>query len=372
MTRKRDYYHILGVSQDADLSNIKKAYRRLALKYHPDKNPGNGQAEEKFKEAAEAYGILSDPERRSRYDRFGHSGVGGTPFTGFDTEIFADFSDILGDLFGLGDIFGSRRRRHTGVRSGSDLRTDLEIDFRDAMFGTEAQIRVPRLERCDRCRGQGVEKPSDVRECPRCHGRGQIVFQQGFFRLARTCEQCRGQGRVVLRPCPGCDGNGRIQRERTLTVRIPPGVDTGTRLRLEREGEAGESGGPSGDLYVVLRVRPHSFFERDGTDLHCRVPISFSQAALGAEVQVATLRGSERIRTPAGTQSGAVFRLRGQGVPQINGRGAGDLYVTVVVVTPSRLSKRQRGLLEHLAEASNEEASSPDKSLFEKVKDLFT
>jgi molecular chaperone DnaJ len=372
LSQKRDYYEVLGVSRDAGLDDIKKAYRRLAVKHHPDKNPGNKQAEEKFKEASEAYSVLSDPEKRSRYEQFGHAGLGGgAAAPGFET-IFADFPDIFSEFFGFENIFGGGRRRgRSGARSGADLRTDLEIDLREAVLGTETQIRVPRLERCERCRGLGAEKPADVRECPACRGRGQVQFQQGFFRVARTCGQCGGRGKVVTRPCPECGGRGQVQRERTLSVKIPPGVDTGTRLRLAGEGEAGEGSASPGDLYVVLRVRPHPFFRREGSDLHCEVPISFSQAALGTEVRVPTFQGAERIRIPEGTQSGAAFRVRGHGAPDLNGRGAGDLYVTIQVRTPTRPNKRQRELLQQLAEAGDEQLHSPDKTLFEKVKGLF-
>ncbi len=371
MSRKRDYYEVLGVGREAALDEIKKAYRRLAVKHHPDKNPGNKEAEEKFKEASEAYGVLSDPERRRRYDQFGHAGLGGSAGAqGFET-IFADFPDIFGEIFGFGDLFGGGRRRGRGSRTGADLRTDLEIDLRDAIHGVETQIRVPRLERCERCRGAGAERPSDVRECSACRGRGQVQFQQGFFRVARTCGQCGGSGRVVARPCPDCGGRGRVQRERTLGVRVPPGVETGTRLRLQGEGEAGEAGNAPGDLYVVVAVRPHPFFRRQGNDLHCEVPLSFAQAALGTELEVPTFKKTERVRIPEGTQSGATFRLRGLGVPDLGGRGTGDLYVTVVVRTPTRLNRKQREVLEKLAEAGDEDLDSPDRTLFGKVKDLF-
>ena len=372
MKHKRDYYEVLGVGREAGAEEIKKAYRRLAVKHHPDKNPGNKEAEEKFKEASEAYGVLSDPERRKRYDQFGHEGLGGAQAPAYET-IFADFPDIFSEIFGLGDVFGGggRRRGRAATRTGADLRTDLEIDFKDAMRGTQMQIRVPRLERCQRCNGVGAEKPSDVRECSACHGRGQVQFQQGFFRVARTCSQCGGSGRVVSRPCPECGGRGRVQRERTLSVRIPPGVDNGTRLRLQGEGEAGEGNAPPGDLYVVLRVRPHPFLRREGKDLHCEIPLSISQAALGTELKVPTFTRPERIRVPEGTQSGSTFRLRGHGAPDIDGHGHGDLYVTVMVRTPTRLNRKQRELLEKLAEAGEEELHSPDKNLFEKVKDLF-
>lgn len=364
---RRDYYEILGVERDADAEAIKKAYRKLALKYHPDRNPGDPEAEERFKEAAEAYAVLSDPDKRRRYDLYGHEGLGAEPvFTGFDADIFAEFSDILGDLFGFGGLFGERGRAR--ARRGDDLRYDLEIEFEEAVRGLETRIRVPRLERCPTCRGSGAAERG-VSTCPQCRGRGQVAFRQGFFTVARTCGRCRGAGRVVVKPCGTCRGEGRVQRERTLTVRIPPGVSDGTRLRLAGEGEAGAEGAPPGDLYVVLRVREHPVFRRRGQDILCEVPVSFPQAALGARVEVPTLEGPEMLEIPPGTQSGAVFRLAGRGAPSLDGRSRGDQVVTVVVRTPTRLTAEQRHLLEKLAEL--EGPATRERSLFDRVKDIL-
>ncbi len=365
----RDYYEILGVARDADGAVIKKAYRRLALQYHPDKNPGDKDAEEKFKEAAEAYAVLSDPGRRRRYDRYGREGLGSQGgFTGFDPEIFADFGDILGDLFGFSEVFGSRRRRR-GPRRGPDLRYDLEIEFEDAVRGLETKIRVPRHERCADCGGRGARSESDVKTCPQCGGRGQVAYQQGFFTVARTCSRCGGAGRILTRPCPTCAGTGRLQKERELTVRVPPGVSNGVQLRVDGEGEASPDDGPPGDLYVVFHVKDHDVFEREGNDLLCEVPVSFAQAALGTRLKVPALEGEEDIDLPAGTQTGTTFRLRGKGVPDLNGGGRGDQVVTVVVRTPRRLSARQRELLAELGRLEGEEA--PERGLFDRVKDIF-
>jgi molecular chaperone DnaJ len=369
----RDYYEILRVSRDAGPAEIKKAYRRMALRYHPDKNPGDADAEEHFKEAAEAYAVLSDPEKRSRYDRFGRAGLGGQPgFQGFDPDIFGDFSDILGDLFGFGSIFGGAARRR-GARRGQDLRFDMEIEFEEAARGMETRIQVPRLERCDECNGRGYGRAEDVRACPQCGGRGQVVFQQGFFSIARSCGRCGGRGRLIANPCGGCRGEGRVRRERTLTVRIPAGVADGMMLRLAGEGEAAPEGGRPGDLLVAIHVREHPIFRREDTDVLCAVPITFSQAALGSEITVPTLEGQETLSLPAGTQSGDVFRLEGEGIPGLDGRGRGDQRVTVVVRTPTRLSPEQRELLERLAEFEGDPATAADgRSLFNRVKDIFS
>lgn len=365
----RDYYDILGVKREADVAEIKKAYRRAALRYHPDKNPGDSAAEENFKEAAEAYAVLSDPEKRQLYDRFGKSGLGGSAgFPGFDQDIFADFSDILGDLFGFGSVFGGARRR-SRAGAGRDLRYDLEIEFEEAVEGLETKIQVPRLETCDTCRGTGAEE-GGIETCNQCGGRGQVAFQQGFFTIARPCNRCGGTGRRIVRPCHGCSGQGRVQQERTLTVRIPAGVDSGTRLRMSDEGEGGTGGAPPGDLYVVLHVREHAVFQRRDLDLHCVVPVSFTQAALGAEISVPTIDGGDSLDLPVGTQTGTSFRLKGRGVPAVNGRGRGDQYVTVQVRVPTRLSREQRQLIEQLAEFDDEEADG--QGLFDRVKNIFS
>jgi molecular chaperone DnaJ len=363
----RDYYEVLGVSRDAELDAIKKAYRQAALTHHPDKNPGDPGAEALFKEAAEAYEVLSDPKKRQVYDRFGKRGLGARGgFHGFDQEIFADFGDILGDLFGFGNIFGGagRSRRTTG----RDLRYDLEIDFEEAIRGLETRIRVPRLEVCTDCAGTGAEQDG-TETCSQCNGRGQVAFQQGFFTIARTCGHCSGTGRRIVRPCPGCGGAGRVQAERELQVRIPAGVDTGMRLRLAAEGEPGARSGPPGDLYVVIHVREHEFFQRDDLDLHCELPLSFSQAALGTVRPVPTIDGEESLTIPPGTQSGVTFRLKGRGVPAVEGGRRGDQYVRTRLRTPSRLSDTQRELFEELARLEGEEPEEP--GLFDRVKNIF-
>ncbi|HXK61980.1 MAG TPA: molecular chaperone DnaJ [Acidobacteriota bacterium] len=371
---KRDYYEVLGVDRQANPQEIKSAYRRLALKYHPDKNPGDKDAEEKFKEAAEAYSVLSDPNKRAQYDRFGHAGVnvGTGGFGGFDPDIFADFSDILGDFFGFGDVFGSsRRRRANQPQRGSDLRYDLRISFEDAVFGVKTKIKIPRQENCPVCEGTGA-KPGEGRvTCNTCGGLGQLRYQQGFFTISRTCPQCHGSGQVIRHRCTECRGSGRISKERVLELKIPAGVDNGSRLRVAGEGEAGVNGGPPGDLYVVIEVEEHPFFKRQGNDIYCELPISFTQAALGDEVTIPTLQGKEKLKIPEGTQTGTVFRLKGRGVVSLNGRGQGDQLVTVTVVTPTRLSKRQRELLQQLAEESRNEPQEDSSGLFEKVKDIF-
>lgn len=366
----REYYDILGVDRDADVATIKKAYRKAAVRYHPDKNPGNAEAEEHFKEAAEAYAVLSDPEKRERYDRFGKHGLGGqSGFPGFDQEIFADFNDILGDMFGLGGIFGgggARRRRRRA--SGRDLRYDLEIDFEESIRGLETRIKVPRLEGCGECGGSGAAD-GGLETCRTCEGRGQVAFRQGFFTIARACADCGGSGKRITDACSECGGRGSVQRERTLKVKIPAGVDNGMRLRMSGEGEAGPAGGPNGDLYVVLHVREHAFFKRDGSDIICEIPLSFAQAALGADLNVPTVGGDEKLTVPPGTQTGTAFRLKGLGAPAIGGAASGDQYVVVQVNTPTRLSDEQRTLLEQLAKLDGDDSGEP--GLFDRVKNIF-
>ncbi len=371
---KRDYYEVLGVGRSSDEQEIKSAYRKMAMRYHPDRNPGNKDAEERFKEAAEAYSVLSDPNKRAQYDRFGHQGFNGTGFGGFDPTIFSDFSDILGDFFGFGDLFGGMGggRRRSATQRGADLRYDLQISFEEAAFGVKTKIRVPRLETCLDCDGSGAQKGSAPTLCPQCQGHGQVRYQQGFFSISRTCGQCRGTGRVINNPCRQCHGEGRVRSEKTLEVKIPAGVDNGARLRISGEGEAGLHGGDKGDLYVVVFVKEHSFFEREGSDLHFAVPVSFSQAALGGEIHVPTLDGDKEVlKIPEGTQSGSTFRIRGKGVPHLNGRGRGDLYVTVRVTTPQKLTREQRRLLEQLAQISAVDNSPTEKKILERVKDVF-
>jgi len=363
----RDYYQVLGVDRNADLATIKKAYRRLAVENHPDRNPGDHEAEERFKEAAEAYAVLSDADKRRTYDRFGKAGLKGQPsFTGFDQEIFGDFGDILGDLFGLGGIFGGRARRRGG-RGGRDLLVDLEIDFEEAVRGLETKIQVPRLETCPDCAGRGVRDENGVQNCPDCGGRGQVSIQQGFFTIARTCGRCGGAGRLIVKPCETCGGEARVRRQRTINVRIPPGVVDGIRLRIAGEGEGGVAGGPPGDLHVALRVREHPVFTRRDEHVLCERTVGFARAALGGRVKVPTLDGEQELEIPPGTQSGTVFTLRGKGAPVLGGRGRGDQLVTVVVHTPTRLSKRKRALLEELAALEDEN----EPSLFDRVKDIL-
>jgi len=364
----RDYYEILGVGRDAGPDELKKAYRKLALKHHPDKNPGDKAAEEKFKEAAEAYAVLSDPDKRARYDRFGRAGLGVQPgFQGFDQEIFADFGDILGNLFGFSGIFGGGRR---GPRPGSDLRYDLEIELEQAATGLEVPITIPRLDRCGTCRGTGAAGKEGIVTCPTCRGRGQVAFQQGFFTIARTCGTCGGSGKKIVKPCPTCRGEGRVRTEKTLTVRIPAGVDDGMRLRIAGEGEASRDGGPSGDLYVGLHVKAHARFHRDGSDLHLELPVSFARAALGTTVKVPLLGGGEQeVELEAGIQSGTTLRLRGKGLPALDRGGKGDLHVTVHVATPTSLSAEQRALYEKLAALDGE--TPGERGLFDRVKDIF-
>lgn len=352
MNGKRDYYETLGVGKNATDPEIKSAYRKLALQYHPDRNPDTAEeSTEKFKEITEAYGVLADPQKRAAYDRYGHAGVSGSGGFGADTTIFSDFEDIFGDFFNLGDIFGrsgggaSRRSRSV---HGSDLRYDLEISFEEAASGIDTKIKIPRLETCLACRGTGAKRGSEPVTCSACGGRGSIRQQQGFFTLTRTCPQCRGAGQVIREVCPDCRGEGRLRQEKVLSLKIPAGVDDGTRLRVQGEGEAGALGGEPGDLYVVLRVREHAFFERRGSDLFCTIPVSVSQAALGADLKIPTLQGHEKLRLPEGTQPGAVFRVRGKGVPSVDGRGQGDLYVTIQVIVPAHLSREHRQLMEML------------------------
>ncbi len=369
---KRDYYEVLGVSRDADLSAVKKAYRRLAVSCHPDRNPGDKKAENRFKEAAEAYQVLSDPEQRRRYDAYGHAGMGSGGFGGFNPEAFTDFNDIFGSIFA--DFFGGggrSRGRPGGPQRGEDLRFDMEIDFLEAIRGMETAIQVPRMATCELCQGRGAARDSDISSCPTCGGAGQVRITQGFFAVSRTCPACHGQGRRITTPCSACSGQGRVRSERKLSLRIPPGVGHGSRLRLAGEGEGGRAGGPPGDLYVVLHVRDHADFQRDGTDIHCLVPVSFAQAALGATLEVATVHGSAELEVPAGTQSGHRIRLRGEGVPVLGGRGRGDQIVTVHVETPRKMTKRMRELMEQMAQEEGAQRRS-GQGLFDRVREIFS
>jgi molecular chaperone DnaJ len=368
MATKRDYYEILGVGKDVAASDIKAAYRKIAVRDHPDRNPGDKEAEERFKEAAEAYAVLSDTDKRARYDRFGHQGVAGAGGAGFDPTIFADFSDILGDLFGFG---GGRRAGGGGAARGADLRYDLTLTFEEAAFGVEKTLRVPRLETCPTCSGSG-SKSGKSSTCSACGGRGQVRYSQGFFTVARACPQCHGEGRVIDDPCASCHGEGRIEREHSLSVKIPAGVDTGARLRLSNEGEHGRRGGPPGDLYVVLQVLPHKVFRRDGSSVLSRLTISYPQAVLGAAIEVDTLHGKSTLDIPAGTTHGRDFRLRGQGVPRLDGSGKGDQVVSVAVEIPNPkdLSPEEVQLLRRLAEIRGHTVKE-EKTVLGRVKDLF-
>jgi molecular chaperone DnaJ len=346
------------------------------MQYHPDRNPGDPMAEEKFKEVSEAYAVLADTDKRAAYDRFGHAGVGtaaGASGFGFDPTIFQDFSDIFGDFFGFGDIFGGGGggRRRTRAQRGGDVRYDLTLTFEEAVFGTKTQIKYRRQEACDACHGTGSAGGKPPTTCTSCGGRGQVRFQQGFLTVARTCPACQGTGTVITDTCTKCRGQGRIARERTQEVKVPAGVEDGTRIRFSELGDAGANGGPPGDLYVALHVKEHAFFEREGNNIYCVVPISFPQAALGAEITVPTLEGEHVLKVPDGTQSGREFRIRGKGVPQLNGHGKGDMIVRVVVQTPTKLNKRQRELLQEL-DAHGAIENRPERpTLLSKVKDIF-
>ena len=377
---KRDYYEILGVDRQATDQQLKSAYRKLALQHHPDRNPGNTRAEELFKEAAEAYAVLADREKRSLYDRFGHAGVGtAAGAAGFDPTIFADFSDIfggLGEAFGFGDLFGGGRRRRGGPQRGSDLRYDLEITFEESAKGTETTIQIPREETCEPCKGSGAAPGTSAETCSQCRGSGQLRQQHGFLTVARPCSNCRGTGKTIAKPCSTCRGAGRVGRERKITVKIPAGIATGQRLRLYGEGEHGTAGGPQGDLYVVVHVQDHSFFQREEDDLYCEMPISFATLAIGGDIKVPTLDGREEVHVPSGTQPGTRFKLRGKGMPNVSGRGRGDLYVIARVTVPKKLTKEQKRAVEELARVLppdnlEDETEEGDKPFFERVKDIF-
>jgi len=373
-TQKRDYYEILAVARTASADEIKSAYRKAALKWHPDRNPDQKHAaEEKFREATEAYSVLSDAEKRATYDRYGHAGLSSSGFEGgFNRTIFQDFQDIFGDFFGFEDIFGGRRGRGRSQR-GADLRYDMRLTFEEAAAGVNTKIRVPRLEFCASCNGTGAKAGTGATTCTTCQGRGQVHYSQGFFTISRTCPECRGAGQIVRERCPDCRGEGRIEKTRTIELRIPPGVDSNTRLRVPGEGEQGGNGGPPGDLYVVLDIKPHPFFERRNADLYCTVPINVAQAALGAQISVPGLNGEETVKIPEGTQTGEIIRLKGKGLPNPHGGGKGDLYVNVHIVTPTKLSREQRRLLEQLGASlpAENRPAERDSSLFDKVKDIF-
>ncbi len=363
---KRDYYEVLGLEREAGEEEIKKAYRKLAVKYHPDKNPGDKTAEEKFKELGEAYEVLSDPQKRAAYDQYGHAA--------FDRRAIHDPFEVFREVFGGGsifdDLFGSRADPNQPER-GEDLRYDMELTFEEAAHGCEKEITVTKLERCDVCGGSGAEPGSRTRTCPACGGRGQVITSRGIFSIAQTCRQCQGAGRVIERPCKACRSSGRRERTSKIHLRIPAGVDTGSRLRSAGNGEAGSRGGPPGDLYVVLHVRPHEIFQRDGDDLLCEVPVGFVQAALGAEIEVPTLDGKAAIKIPPGTQPGTMFRLKGKGIKNIQGYGYGDLHVRINVEVPTHLTPAQKAKLQEFAELCNGKESPLSQSFFEKARNLF-
>lgn len=358
----KDYYGVLGVPRDADDAALKKAYRNLARAYHPDRNPGDKKSEDRFKEISEAYGVLSDPEKRAQYDRFGTVGSGGSD-PGFGTI----FEDLFEGFFGSGD----RGRSRTRARRGDDLRYDLEISLEEAAQGIETKLQVPRLEACETCRGSGVEPGSHPETCATCRGQGQVRFSQGFLTVARPCPQCHGEGRIIRNPCAACRGQGRISRERLLKVTIPAGVEHGNQLRLSGEGESGLLGGSPGDLYVVLHVRPHEIFVRDGAHLVCELPLTFAQVALGDEIEVPVLDGTARLKIPAGTQPGQRLLLKGKGMPHLRGRGRGDAVYEVIVEVPTRLTARQRELLEEFRGAHDGDSSPRVSKFLERMKQLF-
>lgn len=365
---QRDYYEVLGVSRHADENELKKAYRKLAMKYHPDRNAGDPNAEERFKEVKEAFEVLSDANKRAAYDQFGHAGLNGAA-GGAGAQGFSDaFSDIFGDLFGM-------RGGSSGVQRGADLRYNLEITLEQAARGTETKIRIPKMDVCETCRGSGAKPGSTPRTCPKCHGHGQIRMQQGFFSIQQTCPQCHGSGKIITDPCYDCHGSGRVKRHKTLNVKIPAGVDEGDSIRLSGEGEAGIAGSPPGDLYVVIHLASHPVFQREGNHLHCEIPVSFATAALGGEIEVPTLDGHARIKIPPGTQTGKIFRLRGKGITSLRNHVTGDLLCHVSLETPVNLTARQKELLEEFEAISRKDDSrhSPrTKSWMDKAREFFS
>lgn len=380
MPRKRDYYQILGISREADSDEIKKSYRRLALKFHPDRNPGDREAEERFKEISEAYEILSDPSKRSRYDQFGHAAFerDARGFEGFGIDLNEALRTFMGAFGGGGggggifdELFGVFGGRRGGRQRGADLRFDLQIEFEEAVLGAERTLAIPRNETCARCDGNGAEPGTSRSVCPGCRGTGQIHVASGFFSISQTCDRCGGTGQVIQTPCRTCRGRGVVQEKKEISLTIPAGIENGSRIRLTGEGESGASGAPRGDLYVVLHVLPHDIFERHGDDLYCELPIAFAVAALGGTVEAPTLDGAAKVKVPAGTQSGAVFRLRGMGAPRLGGRSRGDLHVRVLVEVPTNLSAEQRRKLEEFAEACGDEVNPIRTGFLEKARRLF-
>jgi molecular chaperone DnaJ len=378
---KRDYYEVLGLAKNASDEEIKKAYRKHAMKHHPDRNPDDKGSEEKFKEAKEAYEILTDKKKRAAYDQFGHAGVdasagfgaGARGFGGAGQEGFGGFADAFGDIFG--EIFGAQRGgRGNGVYRGADLRYNLELALEDAARGTEAKIRVPTQEACTTCHGSGAKPGTEPKSCPTCHGRGEVRVSQGFFSIQQTCPACHGTGKIIPDPCDTCHGAGRLRKHKTLSVKIPAGVDRDDRIRLSGEGEAGVNGGPPGDLYVVVSLKPHSVFQREGSDLHCEMPISFATAALGGEIEIPTLDGHANIKIPTETQTGQVFRLRGKGIKHVRGAQHGDLFCHVAIETPVKLTARQKEILREFEAISEQDPGAHNpraKNWFDRVKDFF-
>jgi molecular chaperone DnaJ len=368
---KKDYYEVLGLNRDASEEEIRKSYRKLAMKFHPDRNPDSKDAEGKFKEAKEAYEVLSDAEKRGNYDRFGHAGVD-TSAAGAGAGFSGGFADAFSDIFG--DIFGAGPRGRSNVYRGADLRYNLEIGLEEAARGTETKIRIPTMEECETCHGSGAKPGTSPSTCPTCHGQGQVRLQQGFFSIQQTCPRCHGSGKIVADPCRTCSGAGRMKRQKTLAVKIPAGVDEGDRIRLSGEGEAGVNGGPPGDLYVVIQVRQHAVFQRDHNDLHCEMPVSFATAALGGDIEIPTLDGHAKIRIPQETQSGQVFRLRSKGIKGVRSTTNGDLLCHVVVETPIKLTDRQKELLREFEAINQRDAAAHNpraKSWMDKVKEFF-
>ncbi|BDY03832.1 MULTISPECIES: molecular chaperone DnaJ [unclassified Ferrimonas] len=370
---KRDFYEVLGVARDASERDIKKAYKRLAMKFHPDRNPGDAKAEESFKEVKEAYEILTDSEKRAAYDQFGHAGVDPNRGGGFGGGAGGDFGDIFGDVFG--DIFGGGRRGgRAGPARGNDLRYNMELTLEEAVKGITKEIRIPVLATCDSCNGSGAKSGSSAQTCGTCHGQGQVQMRQGFFAVNQTCPTCRGKGKVIKDPCGKCHGQGRVEKTKTLSVKIPAGVDTGDRIRLSGEGEAGEVGAPAGDLYVQVHVKDHPIFERDGNNLYCEVPISFATAAVGGDIEVPTLDGRVSLKVAAETQTGRMFRLRGKGVKSVRSHAVGDLICKVIIETPVNLTERQKELLRELEQTmsgSSKKHSPKAEGFFDGVKKFF-
>ena len=369
---KRDYYEVLGVSRNASSDELKKAYRKVAMKHHPDRNSGDKNSEEKFKEASEAFEVLGDKEKRSRYDQFGHSAEGlGSGMGGFSAAGGSGFGDVFGDIFS--EFFsGSPGNTASRGERGSDLQYNMEIPFEDAVFGSSKEIDVPRMETCDSCSGLGAESENDIKICGTCGGTGQQRVQQGFFSVATTCSSCRGRGKTISNPCKTCQGRTRVSKTKRIRVNIPAGVSSGSRIKLTGEGEHGVNGGSSGDLYIVLSVKDHSIFERDGADIFCEVPISFAQATLGTDLEVPTLEGKARLKIPTGTQTHKIFRLKNQGIAHLRGGGRGDLHVRIVVETPTKLSERQIELLKEFDDCSDEESNPIRNKFVKSIKNLFT